>query len=205
MRLVSRLEKDGVSRLILDTLAMSVRKIEPFYDTLEISFGGKNSVRITDSAVFISLDKSNDFLMERDEKAIKALVLKLVALAGTRRLAINVPFLEEILSDRELIKDGFGDELFYYYYLSLANAEKSAGFEKFLEISIPWLSFAGLDDSYSSFLFNLSKIFNYRKEFESVTKDFFEKVRKMKKTDVQAVAKAYVSLVSKYNSSIEAS
>lgn len=199
MRLVSRLEKDGVSRLILNTLGMSIRKIEPFYDVLEIGFGDRNSVKISDSAISISIDKSNAFLMEKDEKAIKAIVLKLVALAEAKRLGINVPFVEEIVSNRELIKEGCGDELFYYYYLQLSNDEKDADFEKFLEISIPWLSFAALDASHSSFLLDLSKTFNYSKEYESMAKDFFEKVKKMKKTDVQAMAKACVSLMSKAN------
>ena len=199
MRIVAKLEKDGVSRLILNTLGMSIRKIEPFYNVLEIGFGDKNSVKISDSAISISIDKSNAFLMEKDEKAIKAIVLKLVALAEAKRLGISVPFVEEIVSNRELIKDGCGDELFYYYYLQLSNDEKEADFEKFLEISIPWLSFATLDASHSDFLFDLSKTFNYRKEYEPMAKDFFEKVKKMKKTDAHAVAKACISLMSRAN------
>lgn len=203
MRLVVRLEKDEVSKLILKAMAEPAKKLAPFFDTLEISFGEKNSVSISDMAATITLNRSDAFLVEKDEKAVRAILLRMAALAEIKKLMINAPFVEEILANRELIKSGFGEELFYYYYIRLANEEKTADFEKFLEISIPWLSFCSLDKSYSDFLLGQAKSFTYDRRFESMAKDFFSRVKTMKKTDAHAMARAYVSLANRRSVSAE--
>ncbi len=164
MKLIKNIDDAFVSNI-----ANAVVPYGNFLDSLEVTLGNDDYILSDGKRAVISISKNNYFVIENDKKGIEILLLKRIL-----SLKFSGP-LSEILADREIIKFGLSEKLFYYYYVLLSLTRKINGIEDFVQINIPWLSFYPYDKENSKILHELEgkHTLNYRKEFQAATAKLF--------------------------------
>ncbi|MFH1420558.1 MAG: hypothetical protein ABIG30_01165 [Candidatus Aenigmatarchaeota archaeon] len=115
------------------------------WDEMAFSIGRETADRI-----YIPLD---DFsIASRDGKATAAFVMQRMYLYYLKRNGVDIKgkisgLLEQLIANRLMVKNGFSDELSYYFYHLLAKKKKYVRTPKeFIELSNAWLSFYGTDE-----------------------------------------------------------
>ena len=182
MRIVKKFIKHDeksalVSRIFDECLLISDSQ---FLDRIDFYLGKEEKINLILSNAYISLDYNNPFIQSKDERAIRIIILnKLLHLNFRRSYNLSYP-IEDILVNREIIKRGYGDDLFYYYYLFLLEykTQRIKEMEFFLKINTTWLSFFPSDNYYSAFLRKMINSFKYRKQFVNKTKKLFLALKK---------------------------
>ncbi|MBI5061146.1 MAG: hypothetical protein HZB67_02430 [Candidatus Aenigmarchaeota archaeon] len=139
--------------------------------TFGLSKSGFSKIDNSSAEVFIDTHVICD-----DEKLVKAyvysLLISLVCKLEGRHTGNDI--IDEIITNREMIRKGFGEELFYYYYLLLHRNEKIDTYHKYVTKSVPWLSFLGFDAHHSDFLREAIDRMKYRKAYQQRAKKLFD-------------------------------
>jgi len=178
MKLIKKLEEDETSRFvskIIDSVLLETGY--NFFERLAFSLG-KDRVEVENSAANISLDKNNSFIAERDARATKILILQKLELALLRKYKRVPDYIENLITNRRIIKK-FGNDFFYFSYISLIKEERDVkDMDKFLSINLPWLSSYGIDDYASRFLLRMLNMFKHRKVFQQRTRRLFLALKK---------------------------
>ncbi|MEM7819784.1 MAG: hypothetical protein QXD48_03065 [Candidatus Aenigmatarchaeota archaeon] len=182
MRIIKKfVENDEKIKLISNIFDSIIKNFDfiQHFDSLEFHVRDKNIVKLYNNTALISIDYNNEIIQDRDERAIRSMILhQLYHLIIKRRYQIDMPHLiEDILINREMIKDGYGDDVFYIYYIYLIK-KKEVDFNDFIIINIPWLSFYRFDKYNSEYLKDMIKRIKYKKEYEERTKKLFEILKK---------------------------
>jgi hypothetical protein len=171
---------DNVDRLseIFDGLVTKMHVIQNL-DTLEFHVRDRNIAKLHEMNAIISVDYDDPFVREGDEKGMRALLLhSIYHIIIRKRYDVSMPhFIEDILINRQMILDGYADDVFYVAYIYLLG-KKHANFVDFLAISIPWLSFYGLDNYSSEFLQEMMKMIKYDRSYDKRVTRLFDSLKK---------------------------
>lgn len=145
-----------VSRIFDD----AVKEIAPFlkFNTITLELKNDFNSKMADNSATVYLDYTNDFIQNTDEKAIRFFILReFFKIFVKKKNGINIPeFVEELIVNREMVKNGYANEVSYFYYAILARKPKIKSKEDFLYINLPWLIFYEKDEFYCSFFKKLS-------------------------------------------------
>ncbi|MFH0832232.1 MAG: hypothetical protein V1900_00720 [Candidatus Aenigmatarchaeota archaeon] len=178
MHVVKKYEKtDDRTRTVFKLFDRIIQFIDVPYENLVFSVGDTNKIEILDFDAAITIDYKDPFVQSCDEKAIKIIILRMLLKANLKKFMDVPEFIEDIIVNRKIAKK-FSDELFYYYYIIFS--EHGKGIEKlndFIGMSLPWLSFHGIDNYSSDFFRETLYKFRYRKEFEMMTKNLFSMLK----------------------------
>lgn len=178
MRVIKKLVKhDKKTELVSETFDECLMILNPYFlSRIDFSLEFKDKLDLIFSNACLSLNYNNPFIQNKDKKAIRILILqKLLCLIFRRGYKSMPELIEEVVINREIIRKGYGNDLFYYYYLFLLEYETHIinTMDIFLKVNVPWLSFSGLDDYYADFFKEMVNRFKQKKEFEVKTKELF--------------------------------
>lgn len=194
MRLVVKAAECDEARLVSKIFYEEVNNITAF-SVVELVLGDEDEISVSDAHARISMDLRNDFIQERDEKAIRFMVVQKIFLANIKRLEIGEQFIEEIMANKMLAKIGYEDALVYYYYTLISKMKHNLGFEEFIFVNLPWLSLYGIDNYDAGVFLDLKSRFGYKKNYERDTKELFELLKgDMKGHDVTKAVRLFRGL-----------
>lgn len=155
------------NRLVSATFDKIMQSLYVPFNRIEFSLSDRDSVRIDDNCAIISIDASNAFVEENDEKAVKIMILRGILKAVLKKNGELPEIMEDIIVNRKIIQRGLGEELFYFYYILLTQKRFDA-----FTANVPWLSFACHDNYNSQFLRQFAKDDAKMKTlFETLKKD----------------------------------
>lgn len=131
------------------------------FNRIEIHVGNHGGYKFNDTCKLF-FNERNLFFSTNDKKGIEGLlVIKLYAvLRKMKNKNFKEETIEAIATNREAIKDGFADHVFYVLYVSLLHKKRYVEkFDEFLKINSSWLSFWKLDEFYYETLKRLANTF----------------------------------------------
>ncbi|MFC2143082.1 hypothetical protein ACFLQN_01660 [Candidatus Aenigmatarchaeota archaeon] len=152
-----------------------------FFDLLEIEISTDFVSEIKGRNAKIKLDYNNIFIRNKDEKMVRYFILKrLFSLLIQKKLGRDVPkTIRDILTNREIIKYGFSDEVSYHFFMYLSNTErKITNKNDFLFINLPWIIFYPVDEHGHSFFKKNIKKFEFSDSMKEKTKKLFNSAKK---------------------------
>ena len=144
---------DGKTRFtfsVFDNTVMNFAHLIP-YDSIKFIIGREDKTEKTEAGLLMAIDCHNRFIMEKDEKAIRIIILENIIRLS---LGKSLPkFIENVIVYRTMIKEGLGDDFLCYCFSLLAMREKmiNESLDDFLEANSLWISFCGRDN-YSSLM-----------------------------------------------------
>ena len=137
-------------------------------DSLEIRLDRDEYILVDGRKAVISISTDNRFVADNDKEGMEILLIKKII-----SLRFSGP-LSELLADREIIRLGLADRLFYYYYVLLSSHRKIENIEDFIELNIPWISFYPSDKENAKFLKEMTEKHIFRsQEYEAATEKLF--------------------------------
>ncbi|MBI5347183.1 MAG: hypothetical protein HZB66_01090 [Candidatus Aenigmarchaeota archaeon] len=184
MRVVKRFQKDLEHiDLISGIFDQVIRKFyyNLFIDRIEFILSDKNGFEIGDRSAKIFLNANDNFVRVGDQRAIRALILHQIAHIIVRQKGMETDqhHIEDVLANKELIKNGFSDDLFYYYYQQLIKKPEIKSFHEYLEINVPWLSFMhGKRHHDSMFLLKLARQIQHPSTFHTKGKKILKHMKR---------------------------
>ncbi len=120
------------------------------FSSVRFVIGTENKTEKAEDRITLVLDYNCMPIQERDESLIRIAILKSMLKA---MLGEGVPaFIENIVSDRIIIKEGLGDSLLLYYISMLQDNYNIANLDGFLEANALWISFYNTDKYNSDML-----------------------------------------------------
>ena len=149
-------------RIFDDALKISLRIKNPFFDKMEVVFSEKDAIMINQEKkeVIFHFNCLND-----DERELSIKVLRFILLAYAK-LEYEEELSQEIKANRDVIKLGFSDDLFYFLYKNLTN-KRTENYEDFIRANMAWITYHNRDDFYESFLKKSIDKLHHRKEYQS--------------------------------------
>ncbi len=156
MRVVKKLGSDETSLIvskIFDEVILSYSFNLPF-DVIEFHLRDIDTTLVEDKKAVICLDFNNPVILEKDTRAVRTLILR-----ELYRLTFSPDFprfIGDVLTGREMIKRGHGDDLFYMYYNMLMKSKTGRTSMDYVRVNLPWIIFRGHDNYNSSFLKDLA-------------------------------------------------
>ena len=147
----SRSSKELFISKAIDGACKKMKDVWP-WTSMEFSIGKEMADRI-----YVPL---NDLSIDiKDNKAAIVYVMQRMYLYYIHKSGFSIdnkkiaPLIEKIVANRRMVKDGFADDLSYYYYSTLAVKNKYVkSMDGFLDVSSSWLSFYG-EDGYNTGMF----------------------------------------------------
>lgn len=198
MRLIFKAKECEEAKLVSSIFREEVRNITAF-SVVELILGEEDEISVSDACAKISIDLRNDFIQEKDEKAIRFLVAQKISITNIKRLEIGEEFVEEIAANKMLAKAGYEDALVYYYYNLISKMDKKMGFEEFVFLNIPWLSLNAIDDHDTKLFLNIIPRFNYNRNYGQDTKELFDILKgELKGPAIMKAVKLYRGLRAGY-------
>jgi len=131
------------------------------YERIEFFLSATGGIKENDSSLLVYLPYKNYFFEHNDRRGMKILVLKHIFMIDAKIKFKDYPkFLAELDAYRKIIKNGFSEELYYYFFIHLMKKDKHVKtLNDYIDINIPWLSFYKLDDYISDFFKEFAKKF----------------------------------------------
>ena len=157
-------EKNFISaeKIFDDALRTTLTIKNPFFDKIEAVFSEEDSLSINKEkreAVF-HFNCLND-----DERELSIKILRIILLAYAK-LEYEEELEQEIKANKDIIKLGFSDDLFYYLYKNIAS-RRIENYEDFIRANMAWITYHNNDEFYEAFLKkSIDKLHN-RKEYQS--------------------------------------
>ncbi len=137
------------------------------FSSVRFVIGNENKTDKNNGRVTLMLDYDSTPIQEKDESLIRIAILKSILKV---MLGEGVPaFVENIVSDRIIIKEGLGDNLLLYYISMLQDNYNIANLDEFLEAYAPWIGFYSTDKYNSDILRD-----NIRKRIDTTTRNKYE-------------------------------
>jgi hypothetical protein len=193
MKVVKKFDRDERTELVSRVFDQALMKNDyplPF-NRLEFHIRDRDVTLFEEDMALICIDYNNPFILEMDERGIAILIRHELF-----RLTLRLTFprlIEDVIVGKELIKRGFGDEIFYMYYNLLMKSKHEEKVHSFIRASVPWTIFYGLDNYNSKFLKDLvSKL--YKRKFPE-TKKLFLVLCKLSGNNMRGAVKEYESLM----------
>ena len=156
------------------------------YDCIKLVLDSENGFSKEEKRITVMLNYNDVFVRNRYEKGVRALILQHIMLSHFE----DVPgFFRELFSNRQIIKSGFSEDLMFYCFVKLLRARKPRSRNEFLDISLPWLSFYGTDDFYSSILKDMADALS-----PDTPDDLSALIEKIKNNEIEEAVKSYGAL-----------
>jgi hypothetical protein len=155
-------------------------------DRLVICISDENDLEFGESEVLLKLNSKDIFVSGGDERGIGILItIQFYRFLVRSKVQTKIKFIEDLTVAREMIKNGMGEDVMYFYYNRLAASDKKLkNIEDFMAASLPELAFRDLDIQYSELLGDLLPSFKYKKEFALRTRRLFELMEKDLSIDI---------------------
>ena len=183
MRIVKKFPAEA--RFVSDVFDDVIKKsgVNLTYSQLEFHVRDYNTTVIEDDKAVVCIDYNNPLVLDKDARGISTLIrfelFRLMLRPGMPRE------IEDVIVGREMVLQGFGDDLFYMYYAMLMKT-KPVSLIDYVRASVPWITFRGVDNYNSSFLKDLlakvqknrfpeaTKLLNYMcsNKFDEAVKDY---------------------------------
>ena len=145
-----------------DALTTVLRIKNPFFDKMEAVFSENDSVNI-------NLEKREAAFhfncLNDDERELSINILRIILLAYAK-LEYDDELMQEIKANRDAMKLGFSDDLFYYLYKNIAS-RNVMNYEDFIRANLTWLTYHNRDEFYEAFLKKTIDKMHHRKEYQS--------------------------------------
>ena len=154
MLVVKKFYRDDRTELVSDVFDSLICSSEfhlPF-DKIELTIRDTNIALVDNYNAVVCVDYNNPLVMEKDYRGVKILLMhELFRLM----FKMNLPkIIEDVIIGRELIKRGFGDELFYMYYNCVMKTSPTE--DNYIKIRLPWAIFHNYDKYNSEFFRELA-------------------------------------------------
>ena len=176
-RFIGTDEKTGIVSEIFDECLTAADC--HFLSELSFNLDHKDETRLDSGSATIYLNYRNPFIQSMDKKAIRILILRQLLRITLRKDRELPGIVEDILVNRAIIRKGYAEDLFYYYYLVLMEYEAASDeIESFINLNIPWLSFSGMDNYSSETLRKIAERINSKKELQDTTRALFDALKK---------------------------
>ncbi|MEK6888195.1 MAG: hypothetical protein AABX14_04600 [Candidatus Aenigmatarchaeota archaeon] len=148
MRIIKKFPKDEKGEFVSRVFDSIITKGDyhlPF-EQLEFHLRDSNTSQVDDEKALICIDYNNPLIQERDQRGVNTLIRhELFRLM----FKMNLPrAVEDVIIGREMIKRGFGDDIFYMYYNRILKMNVS-NVEEYIKINLPWIIFHE-QDKYNS-------------------------------------------------------
>ncbi len=189
MRVVKKIQGHKILSKVFDEVLFKLwHKL--FLSRLEIILTNYHGYEINGRTARIFFDKNEEYLKNEDERGIKAILAHQFfhIILRLRGFSTKHHLIEDVMANREAIKHGFGNELFYHMYNTLIKKKNVKSFEEYLFLHVPWLSFHTIDEHAKNFLRDLLRHVNYPKSFDTKSKKIIKKL-KSKSFDEELVKK----------------
>ncbi len=182
---------DDRTQLVSDVFDKFLRSRElhlPF-EKIELNIRDTTTSIVEDDNALVCIDYNSPVVAEKDKKGVSMLVYReLFRLMFKFDLPRSV---EDVIIDKELVKRGFGDGLFYLYYVSMMN-KNHVTIEDYINLNIPWIVFNKQDPYNSDFMKKLAKkLSKSRPECQRL----FNLLLNVPKKDVEKAAAEYKRLM----------
>ncbi len=139
------------------------------FSSVRFIIGAENKAEKAEDRITLSLDYNSRPVQERDESLVRIAILKSMLKAV---LSEDVPaFIENIVSDRIIIKEGLDNDLLLYYISTFQKKYDIASLDRFLEVNTPWISFYNKDKYNSDMLRD-----NIRKRIDADSRKKYEQI-----------------------------
>ena len=173
---------------VFDKFIMSQELHLPF-ERIELNIRDTTVSVVEDQSALVCIDYNDPVVIEKDKKGVKMLVYRELF---RLMFKFDIPRpIEDVIIDRELIKRGFGEDLFYLYYVGMMN-KKHATLEDYINLNIPWISFSRHDKHNSDFMKRLAKkLADSRPECQKL----FNLLLNVPQKDVEKAVKEYERLM----------
>ncbi len=148
------------------------------YDSVKFIIGREDKTEKTEAGLLMAINHRNRFIMEKDDKAIRIIVLENIIRLS---LSESLPkFIENVIVYRTMIKEGLGDDFLCYCLSLLAEDENTTNksLDGFLEASSIWLGFCGQDNYSSLMLRDIVRKKTRRNEYEPRSRKLFSLLKK---------------------------
>lgn len=144
------------------------------FDRMVFILDNNNFFEVREETVDIHLDYN--IIYHDDERYIKTSIVRILfSLINTlSENSSGIKIIDEILANREMVKRGFGDDLFYYYYLKFSEKTDINTFENYIDVNIPCLSLEGYDAQVLKEMTDRLSPLQYRKAFQRKAKKLFD-------------------------------
>ncbi|MBS3054429.1 MAG: hypothetical protein J4431_02750 [Candidatus Aenigmarchaeota archaeon] len=154
--------------LIFDAVAGAVNRHFNFRK-VRISSGPENGARIDGDELLLTLNVKDPFLAEPSYAALVAVRETYLTMYGRDGLPA------ELLANRSVIRDGMAKELAgYYFFLLTERKDRNAStLREFVELNVPHLSFAGLDEGQADIFRGLAESFTAPPDAKKKTERLF--------------------------------
>jgi len=183
MRIIKKFPESAVlvSKVFNDVIKKSPVHLP--YSSIEFHVRDYNTTIVEDDKAVICMDHNSPVILNRDVRgistAIKFELFRVMLRPGFPRE------IEDVVVGREMVLQGLGDDLFYFYYTSLMKRPPVSLID-YVRASVPWITFRGVDNYNSSFLKELlaklqkkkfpeaSKVLNYmcNNKFDEAAKEY---------------------------------
>ena len=145
-----------------DALKTVLRIKNPFFDKIEAVFSEKDSININQEKreVIFHFNCLND-----DERELSINILRIILLSYAK-LEYDDELMQEIKANRDVMRLGFSDDLFYYLYKNIMS-KKVINYDDFIRANLAWLTYHNHDEFYETFLKKTIDKIHHRKEYQS--------------------------------------
>lgn len=156
------------------------------FEQLEFHLRDSDISKVDDEKAVICIDYNNPLILEKDQRGVNTLIRhELFRLM----FKMNLPqVIEDVIIGREMIKRGFGDDLFYIYYSRILKMNVS-NIEDYIKINLPWIIFHEQDKYNSEMLKKIAG--KVSKKRYSETKKLFDVLCGLSPKNVHEAARIY--------------
>ena len=153
--------------IVDNVLLFILNNRNPFFDKMELIFSDEDRIQTAaeERRAKIHINCYTKDFEEKDLRAVKIHILRLI-LSTYAMTEQEDELLREVQVNRELMKMGFSDDLFYYLYKNIT-ATKAKNYEDFVKLSVAWMSYHKHDKFYEDFLKKTIDKLHNRKEYQS--------------------------------------
>ena len=153
------------SNILFNTAQKIINESKGF-QKFKIKITSKEDTRVEEGCAIICINPHDPIIQREDKEFTDFLIRKEVYKSELRKNSKLPEFLEDIMVNKRIIKEGYGDVVESYYFI-LMNDHMSINVdddEKFFKVNIPWISFYGIDRYKSEYFKKLSRSFQSNDE-----------------------------------------
>jgi len=186
MKIVKKaITDDSKTRAMFEVFDDVIKKLDyPWkMERLEFLIDDKNFVFVGEKTARITLNYNDVMIQDNDRKALFSIILHafyhIIVRDKYNLQETPLPhFFEDIIANREMIKNGYDDLVFYLSFSSLVKKKHVNNMGDYLDVNVPWLSFYKIDDYNSISLRDMLKKIKNRGEYGEDAKKLIDMLKR---------------------------
>jgi len=159
------------------------------FDRIELNIRDTTVSVVEDQSAVVCIDYNSPVVAEKDRRGTTMLIyrelFRLMFKFDTPKIV------EDVIIDKELVKRGFGDDLFYLYYITMMN-KRHVTLKDHIELNLPWIVFNKNDKYNSDFMKRLAKKLSVKRP---ECQKLFNLLLNVPEKDVEKAVEEYKRLV----------